>query len=48
MEFDMSDIKPSVVTALTVLLLVMVTVPLAKYLLNRFPVPGLTPLVNAV
>jgi hypothetical protein len=48
MEFDFSDIKPSVVTALTVLLLVMVTVPLAKYVLNRWPVPGLSDLVNAV
>lgn len=48
MEFDMSDIKPSVITAITILLIVVITVPLAKYLLNRFPVPGLTDLINAV
>ena len=48
MEFDFSDIKPSVLNALTILLLIMITVPLAKYVLNRFPVPGLTDLVNAI
>lgn len=48
MEFDMSDIKPTVLSALTVLLLVAITVPLAKYVVNRWPVPGLTDLVNAI
>lgn len=45
---EMADLKPSVLTALTVLLIVMITVPLAKWALNRYPVPGLTQLVNAV
>lgn len=48
MEFDLADIKPSVVTAITILLIVVITVPLAKWGLNRFPVPGLTELINAV
>jgi hypothetical protein len=48
MEFDFSDIKPSVLNAITILLIVMITVPLAKWGLNKWPVPGLTQLVNAV
>jgi hypothetical protein len=48
MEIDMSNIKPTLLSALTVLLLVAVTVPLAKYALNRWHVPGLTELVNAI
>jgi hypothetical protein len=47
-EVDMSNIKPTVLSALTVLLIVVITVPLAKVALNRWPVPGLTQLVNAV
>jgi hypothetical protein len=47
-EIDMANIKPSVLSALTLLLLIMVTVPLAKYVLNRWPVVGLTDLVNAI
>jgi hypothetical protein len=48
MEIDMSNVKPTVLTAITVLLLVAITVPLAKYAVNRFPIPGLTDLINAI
>lgn len=48
MNIDMSNVKPTVLSALTVLLIVMVTVPLAKVALNRWRVPGLTDLINAV
>ena len=48
MEFDMSNVKPTVLSALTILLIVAITVPLSKYLFNRFPVPGLTELINAI
>lgn len=48
MELDMSNVKPTVVSAITILLIVMITVPLSKWLLNRYPVPGLTDLVNAI
>lgn len=48
MDIDMSNVKPTVLSALTVLLIVMITVPLAKFVLNRFPVPGLTDLANAI
>lgn len=47
-EIDFSNVKPGVLSALTILLIVMITVPLAKYVLNRWRVPGLTDLVNAV
>lgn len=45
---DVADIKPSVLSALTVFIMVAVTVPLAKYVLNRWPLPGVTPLVNSI
>lgn len=48
MELDMSNIKPTVLSMITILLVVMVTVPLSKYVLNRWRVPGLTDLVNSV
>lgn len=48
MEFDFSDIKPSVLNALTIALTVVIMIPLLKYTFNRWPVPGLTDLVNAV
>lgn len=48
MEIDMSNVKPSVLNAAIVLLLVMITVPTAKFVLNRWPIPGLTDLVNAI
>jgi len=48
MEFDMSDIKPTVVSALIVFLFVVLTVPLAKWVVNKYPVPGLTDLINAI
>lgn len=47
-EFDMADVKPTILSALTVFLLVLITVPLAKVVLNKYQVPGLTNLVNAV
>lgn len=45
---DVADIKPSVLSALTVFIMVAVTVPLAKYVFNRWPLPGVTPLVNSI
>lgn len=48
MFFDMGNLKPSIYNALMILAVVIVLVPLTKYAANRFPVPGLTPLVNAI
>lgn len=46
--FDFADVKPSVVNALIIFMIVAVTVPLAKYIFNRYPVVGVTPLVNSI
>jgi hypothetical protein len=48
MNFDFSDIKPSVLNALIILATVTITVPLAKVVVNRFPIPGVTELINAI
>lgn len=45
---DVADVKPSVLSAFTIFAMVAITVPLAKWLFNRWPVPGVTPLVNAI
>lgn len=45
---DLADTKPSIVSAIVVLGIVIIMVPLAKAVFNRFPIPGLTPLINAV
>lgn len=48
MDFDFSDVKPGVFNALIIFFIVMITVPLGKVILNRWPVMGLTDLVNAI
>lgn len=48
MDIDMSNVKPTVLSAVTILLMVMIMVPLAKFVLNTWRVPGLTDLVNAI
>jgi len=45
---DFSSVKPSVLNAVIILLIVIITVPLAKYAVTKFPIPGLTPLIQAV
>jgi hypothetical protein len=45
---DFADIKPSVLNAVMITLVVIVMIPLAKFLLNKYPVRGLTDLVNSV
>lgn len=45
---DWADVKPSAISFVMVVLMVIVGIPVAKYLANRFPVPGLTELINAV
>lgn len=47
MKFDLADVKPSVLSWLVVTLLAVSGIVAGKYLLNRFPVPGLTDLFNA-
>lgn len=48
MELDFASIKPSVLNALIITLIIIVTIPLFRWALNTYPVPGLTDLINAV
>lgn len=45
---SLSDVKPSMLSLLTVTLMVIVGVPAAKWLMIKFPVPGLADLVGAI
>lgn len=45
---DLADTKPSLVSFVFIIAMVVIGIPLLKAVVNRFPVPGLTPLVNAV
>jgi hypothetical protein len=47
-ELDMSDVKPSLVSFAIVTLMAIAGISLMKYLMARFPVPGLKQLVDAV
>lgn len=52
MDMDFADIKPSVVSAIMVLLFVILTVPLAKFIMGgntgKVYIPGLSELVAAI
>lgn len=47
-KFDFADVKPSIPSLVMVTLMAIIGISLAKWAANRFPVPGLTELVNAV
>lgn len=42
------DLKPSAVTWVVVVLMAVSGIVFLKFVLNRYPVPGLTDLINAV
>jgi len=46
--FDMADIRPNVLNLFTIFLAVLVTVPVAKWAMNKWPVPGVADLVNMI
>jgi hypothetical protein len=48
MEFDMADVKPSVVSFVMVTLMAVVGIVLLKVLAKRFPVPGFSDVINSV
>jgi hypothetical protein len=48
MEFDVSDIKPTVLSLLFVFFAVLITVPVGKFVLNKWKVPGMSDLMNSV
>lgn len=45
---DLASVKPSIMSALVIFLIVMITVPLAKYAFAQFYVPGLSELTAAI
>ena len=47
-SLDMSDVRPSLVSFVIVTLMAIAGISLMKYLMSRFPVPGLKQLVDAV
>lgn len=48
MKLDFADVKPSILSLITVGLMAVIFISLAKFLLARYPVPGLTEVINAV
>lgn len=48
MTLDWADVKPSLTSLAVVTLLAIVGITLAKWAVNKVPVPGLTELINAV
>lgn len=48
MSIDMADLKPSVMTALLFALYAMLVIPLLKFALAKWEVPGLSALAAAI
>jgi hypothetical protein len=47
MNFDMADVKPSVVSWMIVGIMAVTFIVFMKYLTAKYPVPGLTPFFQA-
>jgi hypothetical protein len=47
-ELDMADVKPSLLSWVVVGLMAVTFIAVAKWVLNRWTVPGLTELINSV
>lgn len=45
---DLADTKPSIWSALIFVAMALVLIPTTKWALNKWPVPGLTDLANAM
>ena len=48
MDLDMSDVKPSVVSFVTVTLMAVTGIVLLKWLVSKWPIPGVAEVVSAV
>jgi len=48
MDFDFADVKPSLVSWLIVGLMSVTFIVVAKYLVSRWPVKGLTEVIQSV
>lgn len=46
--FDMADIRPNALNLITIFLAVLITVPVAKWASQKWPVPGVSDLVNMI
>ena len=47
-DLDMADVKPTVLSWVVVTLLAVTGIAMLKWLMRRYPIPGLVDLVNAV
>lgn len=47
-NLDMADVRPSVASFMVVGLMSVVFIVMAKYLVTRYPVPGLTEVIKSV
>lgn len=45
---DLADVKPSIVSLVTVTFMALIGIVTLKWAMARFPVPGLTDLVGAI
>lgn len=48
MEFEFADVKPNVHNLLIVTVMAIIGIALAKYAANKWPVAGLTDIINSV
>lgn len=48
LPMDMADIRPNVLNLLTIFLAVLITVPVSKWFVQKYPVPGVADLVNMI
>lgn len=48
MKIDMADLKPSALTALLFALYALLVIPLLKFLLGKYYVPGISDLAGAI
>ena len=47
MQFDMADVKPSLISWMVVGIMAVTFIVFMKYLTAKYPVPGLTPFFQA-
>jgi riboflavin transporter FmnP len=48
MKLDFADVKPSLVSWVIVGLMASTFIVLAKWLVNKYPIPGVSEVINAV
>lgn len=48
MEFDMADVKPTVLSLFVVTVMAVIGITLLKWAMTKYPVPGLAEIILAV